>query len=200
MNRSSSGRGGRLWFVLIGCSVSAVALLRTGKVSSREPSSEVDSENTGLDYVCVADAAVPLRERDIEMLDKEEAKLKVRFSEASRRCRPPLVPIVEGSVPLGSGMSFGSGYGGMLSRFEGTKEQAIGATQSALEQLGWEETPASKKIRQIKKSIAARVFSREGAWLFAVATQGKTDIDDRAQKSSVFVAGQWRRDILEMLR
>ena len=188
-----------LWGACLVCSCIAVLMIRIGPVFSDEAKTSERESSQDLDYVCVADAALPLRPSEIEQLDRAENKLEVRFAVARRRCRPPLVPELPGSSFLGSAMDFDSGYGGMLRRFDGDKQRAVAAAEAALTQVGWQETPASRRVRDIKKGTTVRMFEREGAWLLAVSVDASGLASDGGAQSAVFVAGQWRQDILEKL-
>lgn len=185
------------WFFLVCVCLLSAAFLRAQNVRSEEPEQAYDRD--GLDYVCVQDAAVALHQDAEWNMPLEEMKMMIPNATAKRRCRPPLVPLIERSTPLGSGMDFDTGYGGMLSRFDGTEDEAVAAVETALKQVGWVETAASHRIRTIKKDTPARVFERDGAWLLTVVVTGKGSADGSTKNSAIFVAGQWRRDILERL-
>lgn len=185
------------WVLLISVCLLSAAFLRARNVRSEEPEQEQDRD--GLDYVCIQDVAVEFNQDATWKMPLEEMKVQVPSAEAKRRCRPPLVPWVEGSKLLGSGMDFDTGYGGMLSQYAGTKEAAVSATESVLESVGWLETPASIRLRSIKKDTTVRMFERKGAWLMAIAVDGKPHASTTEKNSVLFVVGQWRRDLLERL-
>ena len=184
------------WFALFGLSIGAAAFLRAGKVVSEEPAQRMDRD--GLDYFCIADAAVAFNQDEGIKFPSGERKMELPLI-AKRRCRPALVPVIPGAKPLASGMDFDTGYGGMLSRFSGTKQEAVLAAEKALKQVGWLETPASVRIRSIKKNSTARVFERDGGWLLVVSVDGPSGSDGTKVTSALLTAGQWRRDILESL-
>ena len=184
------------WAVLFcGCLLSAV-FLRAQNVQSNETVAPADED--GIDYCCVGDAAIDFKQSSAAPSARENV-LALPSAVAKRRCRPPLVPPPSESSFLGSAMDFDSGYGGMLSRFDGDKQRAIAAAEAELTAVGWHETAASVRVRDIKQGTTVRMFERDGAWLLAVSVAAAGIASNGGPTSAVFVAGQWRRDILEKL-
>ncbi len=185
-----------LWYILFGCSVCAAIFFKIGSAFSGESIRSFSANISRVDYACVASAAVAFDNSETNQHVFLEFKMEDEKIAAKTRCQLPLVPKFKNSQILVSATSFNTGYGGMLSRFDLPKEDAEQVVEVELLKNGWMETKASKDYKEYSKGSLLKYYSRPGAWLVVAVVNSK---NNENHKSTVFMGGQWRPEIMERM-
>lgn len=135
-------------------------------------------------YLCVGGKAFELGEGgEIELT---EDLLILDGADAQRKCDLPHFPKLEKAKALFISTSPSSGYGASLLSFNKTDSEAIKTLNDGLALSGWNEIGISKTSNSLGP-LRARMFEREGAWLFFAMASKDSDI----KNSLVLLAGRF---------
>ncbi len=142
-------------------------------------------------YLCTENMAFDLG-ADGKPLVLGENRIVITEAEIANRCLLPEIPLWDGAQMTLSATAPASGWGAMLVDFDETPADVLDEMNRAFIQVGWRETGASKIANQNNRTLPARAYERDRAWMMIVAVQHSD-----ANRTTVLFAGRYASELME---